>query len=442
MNRPPHTSRRIRGRGAPRIAQANLRDHADEDRIERIWNRIESDWLPVPARSTRPGAHWVAMAAAALGAFGAGVMLGRSSGDEITSAPTPTTYADEVRVDVCAAGETPASCVLPGGGRIEVKPHTIVEVAHSDGQLLTLRLLQGEADITSSTSDGLAIVTGETRMSTQAGSVVSVRRNQADVDVSVAGGLVDVSSPDGQRRQLRSGERADRIPITAATAAAPTEEKKSIAAERPLALAAETEEVEGDPALVEEAPAPEPREDWAARYDSGDWDGAVRLVERDFGSLQAAIASVESPERMAAMADLADAAKQSDLARATRIRVIERWPHSPLAQGLAYQLGGEYYERYKAQLEQVLGQEQLECQRLYNYASTDNLSEAVTLAARAYLKRWPEGQCRDDADALIARFEAARPPHDPLSPAEAGEPQAPDDEDPSPSPEPEEPPAP
>src|SRR4051794_14720417 len=88
-------------RSFPRIDPADLRDHADEARVERVWERVEHD---LQARADRVGAQsfeaarasrarrtsfvYVAIAAA-FGAFGAGLLLGKATWDKKTLAETP-----------------------------------------------------------------------------------------------------------------------------------------------------------------------------------------------------------------------------------------------------------------------------------------------------------------------------------------------------------------
>jgi hypothetical protein len=85
----------------PEISPAALRDHGDEERIERIWRRLESDLATAPARPR--AALWWAPAAVFI-VFGAGVIVGaRWSKSEIGPATA------RVEAEPRGAGEEPAS---------------------------------------------------------------------------------------------------------------------------------------------------------------------------------------------------------------------------------------------------------------------------------------------------------------------------------------------
>ncbi len=60
---------------ASRLVAASLRDHATEERVDRVWDRLEADVRGAPSRRARP--LWGLTAAAAI--FGLGVLVGRES---------------------------------------------------------------------------------------------------------------------------------------------------------------------------------------------------------------------------------------------------------------------------------------------------------------------------------------------------------------------------
>ena len=80
----PRGSTVMSRRSFPRIDPAALRDHADEARVERVWERIERDLASRPRAGAPRGSGaarsfaYVAVAAA-FGAFGAGVLVGKAT---------------------------------------------------------------------------------------------------------------------------------------------------------------------------------------------------------------------------------------------------------------------------------------------------------------------------------------------------------------------------
>ena len=76
-------------RSFPRIDPGSLRDHADEARIERVWDRIEHDLAsridrtgPRGASSRRSSTLVYLAAAASFAAFGGGLLLGKATWDK------------------------------------------------------------------------------------------------------------------------------------------------------------------------------------------------------------------------------------------------------------------------------------------------------------------------------------------------------------------------
>lgn len=187
-------------RGLPRIAPADLRDHATEERIARVWDRIEHDLAAREPSSSRRAGVAAMLAAATLSAFAGGLWLGKTIWSDEQGAPPPTAVAptDDVPslVDVFAAGSRGRTFQLPGGGTISLTAGTTVEVEQAGGGALTLRLVQGEAwldTVIGTRTAALSIVAGEARLAAAAGSVLRVRHNVDDIDVNVADGSVKLT---------------------------------------------------------------------------------------------------------------------------------------------------------------------------------------------------------------------------------------------------------
>src|SRR6185295_14708177 len=106
-------------RSVPPIAPTDLRDHADEERIGRIWERIEHDLGGVEPAQRRSSSLAVALLAAAAMAFGGGLLVGKLVWRESPSLAIPATLSpDRPALDVFAAGSQTRTFTLPGGGEL------------------------------------------------------------------------------------------------------------------------------------------------------------------------------------------------------------------------------------------------------------------------------------------------------------------------------------
>jgi len=103
-------------RSVPPIDPRDLRDHADEARIARVWQRIEHDLTGFEAPTRRPSSFLVLAAAAAFAAFGGGLFLGKVAFLDRGTASIQAPTRDGLGVDVLAAGSEARTFALPGGG--------------------------------------------------------------------------------------------------------------------------------------------------------------------------------------------------------------------------------------------------------------------------------------------------------------------------------------
>jgi hypothetical protein len=211
-------------RSFPHIDPADLRQHADEDRVERVWQRVERDLSGRAEGSSRVRSPLVLLAAAAaFGAFGAGILVGKTASSR-AAAPSVTLAEparDKSLVEVLAAGTHQSSFPLEGGGRVTLSPGATVEVERAGGAV-TLSLLQGEASLDSA-GRALTITAGDARINTQAGSVLTMRRTADDLDVKVDEGAVNVLSPDGQAVVGKSEHKV--LPVRASAVVATMDAK-------------------------------------------------------------------------------------------------------------------------------------------------------------------------------------------------------------------------
>jgi len=404
-------------REVPPISAVDLRDHADSERVQRIWERIENDLGPRPARVARRdgGRVWIALAAATLTAFAGGVWLGESDrGDD--SARQLAAASDPATIDVFAAGSEARAYRLPGGGQITLEPHSVVEIAVAETTagvekgMLTLRLLRGAAalDTSNGRAAGLAVVAGELHLSTQAGSMLRIRRNDTDVDVSVSSGSVDITSPEGRRR-LGSGEHVSGLPMFSRTASVqPQDDDETSEPDEPLTLARADTEADADAdEEVDEAirePEPVPARDWVAlHYDrTSNPNEVLQAIELQYGSVANAVAAVQTDRELNALA-------YQDSAQTVRVleRIVNEFPSSPYAGTAAASLASHYEragqsdlaQRYLAMVPQDRFEDDYEaCNNLE--AMEPDTAEAA-FAASQYLARYPNGQCTDDAGVIL-----------------------------------------
>jgi hypothetical protein len=403
-------------RAVPRIAPTDLRDHADEARIARVWERIEQDLTGFEAPDVRsPRLTYLAIAAA-FAAFGVGIFVGKLAFNEPTSASVSViASSDRSTVDVLAAGSEGRSFTLPGGGTLTLQPGATVELERA-GSAATLKLIQGEAAIDTANAGraaGLVIVAGEARLNTQAGSVLNVRRNLDDMDVSVSDGSVNITSPAGARK-LGSGE-SDAVPIRARTATVSAIDAPLLPRTRARLDPARQPD---EPRAIEPQAAPTSGPEWFARINA-DPEGALQLLRQQLGGIDGAIAAAHNAGELMAIADLARS-KGGDKTAALSAykRVIERFPDDPNAPIAAYHLSKHYSERGQPDLAKryqdlyptaEVAQDAL-CGQMRAAQEAGHKDEAIH-KAREYVARYPDGPCRNNAESVLSSEEGASEIH-------------------------------
>ncbi|XYH97653.1 tetratricopeptide repeat protein [Sorangium sp. So ce1128] len=404
-------------RGLPRIAPADLRDHATEERIARVWDRIEHDLHarePAPRRRASAAAL---LAAATFAAFAGGLWLGKSiwSGEPAAPAPTAVAPTDDVPslVDVFAAGTQERTFQLPGGGTISLTPGTTVEVEQAGGGALTLRLVQGEASldtVSGPRTAALALVAGEARLAMASGSMLRVKHNVDDIDVDVTDGSVKLTSPAGSR-ELGRGDAEEGVPIRQRTAVvAPPEPRRPRTASLPRSPVEE--------APVESPVAAPPPPDWRARYNAGNVAEALQSLQQQSGGVDGAIASAKTARELMDLSDLLRA-KGGDRAAAMRAfaRVVESFPSDANAPIAAYKLGdmyasmgeqalaAKYYEQARSLSPDGNLAEDSFCKRIRAEVVAGHKEEASQMA-KEYVATYPDGRC-EDVQRLVSGDEAS-----------------------------------
>jgi ferric-dicitrate binding protein FerR (iron transport regulator) len=395
-------------RSLPRIDPAALRDHADEARVERVWERVEHDVAarlervgPLAYRGRRSTLAYVAIAAA-LGAFGAGLWVGKVTSDRkglVAGAPLVTPAMDKSRVEVLAAGTQLRAFPLEGGGRLTLSPGATAEVERTGGEV-TVSLLQGEAAIDAG-RQRLAVVAGAARINTQAGSVLSVARNADDIDVKVEDGTVSLTSPAG-KQELGKGERASAVPIRALVANAPIDAARPDGRRGPSLPARLPASPRG--AAVKGPVQPE----WLAHY-PGDEDGALQLLRKQ--GVDKAISGARTAAELMAIANIMRGKGRDPAAEIHAWdRLLQGFPKDQRASLAADRLASIYEARGEMGRAQEFRDKVRPLAQNANTGSDSLFCELIrrepdktkaALMAKEYLNNYPDGECRDDFERLV-----------------------------------------
>jgi TolA-binding protein len=416
----------MKRRSMPKIAPNDLRDHADEARVARVWDRLEQE-LAGAREAPEPRRAGIAalLLAATMAAFGVGLVSGKVMWGDPSRSTTPAIASsdDATFIDVLAAGSQERTVPLPGGGNLTLAPETTVEVERASDGSLTLRLVRGEASIDTARlaqPPDLSIVAGEARLSASTGSVVHVRRNQDDMDVSVSDGSVRLTSPAGSQ-QIGRGQRVQAVPIRTDVSTAPT------GMVRPRLPAPARPSIDDDPnappatdAVVTTAP------DWRARVKEVDYAGALELLRQQPGGLSGAIAAAKSATELMQITDVARTGGERSAAISALTRVVDSFPSDPNAQVAAYLLGKMYQEAGQTQLAQTyfdksrslspegaLAEGAL-CKKIQAEHRASHKDEAIRLG-KEYLGKYPNGPCKEIVETILAGGDPAAEEETPAS---------------------------
>ncbi len=395
-------------RGVPPISISDLRDHATDERIERIWEQMEAE-LPSADSAVGSSPRWMLGVFAAVAAsLAGGLLMGKLIWDRpppVDVAPVATLAATtpDAMEGVFAAGTRGQSFPLPGGGRLVLSPGATVELVGQHSNTVELRLLHGEATInTSGTSSSrlFALVAGETSLATQGGGVFGVRRNEHHLDVSVADGRVSVRSPQGDR-DLAKGQHASAIPIRSTRPVAVRAVPPSPRGSAPV-IVAEEPVVPSDPVAVV-APAT----DWRTHSRAGEVEEALRLLREQPGGIDAAIQNASDADELWAIHDVA---VRQDPAAAYRAltQAALAFPSHALSEAAAYKLGQYYRNAGRHELAQqwyarakTAGGVLTEDALCMQFRSSENEEEAIQLA-QEYVAKYPDGRCKQEAENIIS----------------------------------------
>ncbi|AKT36033.1 FecR domain-containing protein [Chondromyces crocatus] len=429
----------MKRRHVPRIDPLDLRDHATDERVARVWARIEQD-LDVrgPATPRRAG-FTVALLAAALSAFGGGLLVGRFTNESAPSqSPEVVASQDSPTLsDVIAAGSRERTYPLPGGGEISLTPGSTIELEHGQHGALTLRLVQGEASVDTAgntRSALLSLVAGDARVSSAAGSVFRVRHNVDDIDVDVSDGAVQLESPLGSR-ELSRGDSAEGVPIRPRVTSLVAPPRSTAPAPRHARPA---------PTSAEEPPTEAPTEvssaqDWRSRYNGGDEPGALSMLRQQSGGIDGAIASARTAKELMDLSDLLRSRGGDQVAAIRALtRVVDAFPgDTKYAEIAAFTLGNMHarlgdqvqaarnYERAGSLApDGNLAQDSF-CKRIGSEFLAGHKDEAIRMA-QEYVSKYPDGRCEavqrinsggKEEDAEVENEAEPAAPREPSTPA-------------------------
>jgi hypothetical protein len=344
-------------------------------------------------------------------------------------APVVRAADDEETREVFAAGRSQQSYVLPGGGVLELQPGSIVDTVRQGRDGLTLRLVRGEAtlstasDPTAAGRTRLALLIGQAEITTAAGSM-RVRLDGATADLRVLDGSADVTAPDpdeGTKHTILGPNQRAIVPVAVVTARV-TSPKRG-----PMAPSSTDEEPEEPEEVVVTDDTPQ-KPAWIAACDQYDYALAVELLNREPSGAAAVLANVSEARLLSCIASGHQLNKNSDAAKEILHRVVTDYStdnYAALAAGELERIYRREGNKEKAQeladlrrlLDEakVLPESEDELCQLIQAKATAGEAEAVVTLGEKYRSEYPDGECRESVERLISAAEAQRahtPPAD------------------------------
>jgi len=319
---------------------------------------------------------------------------------------------------VLAAGTAPQTYPLPGGGVITLEPGSIVDRIAGPGQGLQLRLVRGEATV-STRRDGkreqVSLMVGQARVVTAAGSM-RVRHDGDTAFLRVIDGSAEVKTPHGDQKDLLLGPDDEaRVPVRVITAQ--TDQPRSDPRDpRDPTPASDGDGDEDDATQAESNDpnvTPEVALAWVKACNEYDFAAAVKLFAEDGGDL----ATVSDPAHLMCLGDGHMARKDGQQAAATYERVVngtasdQKKALAALELVRIYQGLGEaervaHYRELHRRLSKgrVFSAEAL-CQKIENEAAAGHADTVRQLAER-YRSQFPNGACIQTIRQLLEQLAA------------------------------------
>ncbi len=405
---------------SPAVDRDVLRDHGQAERVERVWQRLDQSLPSAPARKTSRTLRirWQ-LAAVALGAgFLAGLSFGGGwlSGAPAPSEPELPAAANRGAREVFAAGTARQAYALPGGGEIELMPETIVDTVAADSEGLTLRLLRGEATMSTISAAGeratrLTLRIGRAVVSTGAGSL-RVRLEGRTAQLQVLDGSATVASPSGNglQHQLLGPNQSASVPVLMRSAHTTPPTPTHTKPQGPWPPR--------EPSAKTEAPATQPA--WMTACDQADYSKAYELLQSEQGGVGKALGNIKSPKHLMCISSGSELRKNSKVAKQALERVVTKFANDPrghavtAAHNLARIHGREgdkeqaaRYAKLQDSLSNSLseGSELLSadalCKKIETEAANSQHAAVLRLADR-YRTQFPGGSCTNKIEQLVA----------------------------------------
>jgi len=432
------------------VRAEHLADHRSDAAIERVWERLDAHVQIARSRNAAsPRQHRARRQRRVLvaAALAAGFSLGMGIGELIRSrAATPRPVAvlpadDPALQQVFAAGLAKQSYALPGGGQLAIGPGGIVDTVSFDARALTLRLIRGEAAVTSAgdSEQRVVLLVGGAQIATTGGSL-RVHLRGATADLEVLAGFAEVAAPDPDskqpRRHMRLGanDRAT-VPVRTLTA--------SISTPAPNDLNAPEQRLPSPHKKTDVTKAPEA--DWATPCEAGEYDTALDAMHSRYGDLNEAIRRAPNPSALmcisrgiewrgqdgaprnggdSAPADAKPNEPNNEMLAKAYGRLLEEFPED-VDRGALAAFGLQRIHRSAERNDEArkygeighrlsnghLLPEDALCQKIQAEAQSGS-DEAVLRLSERYRSQFPDGRCSDTIDALVqhakARTEAAK----------------------------------
>lgn len=414
----------------PPISPRDLRDHADPERIERIWERVRVEAQVAGAaapRAVRPAktGRALLLVAAALGLLGAGIGIGVSVSDADRALVRETAQAP--LADVFATGTKERSFALPGGGKLLLERDSLVEVVELRADQVTLSLLRGSA-VVDATELSVMVVAGEARVAAPAGSSVALARRDADVDVLVSQGSVEVTSPAGHHVVGR-GQALAHVPTVKVVSARVDPQEVDPVQPTPVSPTARPTVALHSPPEIAPTPVVEPiavAPSWLVLAGNTKYEDAFDALEQGAG-LEATIQNAQSARELMLLVDIAGAKKKLDLRVRALRRVADEFSSDPNASAAAMELSLLYDKTDKALASKYRDlasrasafKEPVLCRELRELSpdAKGEYDAAAVAKASEYLAKFPGASCDDDAREIVGHA-AKQPTPTPSSSAE------------------------
>jgi hypothetical protein len=417
----------------PHFNRSVLRDHADPERVDRVWERIERDLVleaPAPAPAAGKPAWRFPQAAAGIAAgfaLGLGLAGWLARGDDPDAVVMEPAPLESSLPEVLAAGTAPRTYPLPGGGVITLEPGTIVDTLRDGRGRVSLRLVRGEATVTTRDravgSERLALFIGEAEV--DAAGQMQVRHDGDTAYLRVLAGSASVRAPHrdkGRERLVLGPDQEARVPVRIVTA------RVEDAPRRPRVGPDDGHDDEPAPLLEDEAPivvSSPPA--WMMACDRSDFAGAVEALRQDGASpgndpkylMCLASGHRERNDDQAAVGVLERVAGgRSDdpnkmLATRDLVRIHERLGNHEKAKQYAEELN-------RMSSGGLLLTAEALCNKIVQSHQAGRAQDVLNYAGR-YRQQFPDGACTETIDKILAQLEKVEPREDVYEELDDGE---------------------